>query len=155
MSKRVIKKRTRKERIKETSIYIYVKVYFPKITSSTKAVSERARQPNPSAAVDSKNVPTTEFIPPRALSNTSEPGYLEWSSTRLDKNQQTSVSHYMKNNKRVHTLELLCICRTRIMRIYLLSCHALVETDKPMEEVVACGIIIGSSLIVREVILKR
>ena len=69
----------------------------------------------------------------------------------------TNVSkwlHYMKNNKGAHTLELLCICRTSIMRIYLLSCHALVEADKPMEEVVACGVKIGPSLIVREVVLK-
>jgi hypothetical protein len=41
------------------------------------------------------------------------------------------------------------------MRIYLLRCCALVEADKPMEEVVTCGVVIGSSLIVGEVVLKR
>ena len=41
------------------------------------------------------------------------------------------------------------------MRIYLLGCGALLEADEPMEEVVAqCDVVIGSSLIVREVILK-
>ena len=44
---------------------------------------------------------------------------------------------------------------TRVMRIYLLGCGPLVEANEPMEEVVAkCDVVIGSSLIVREVILK-
>jgi hypothetical protein len=63
--------------------------------------------------------------------------------------------HYRENNKRAHTLDLLCIRRTRIMRIYLLGCGALVEADEPMEEVVACGVVVGSSLIVGEIVLKR
>jgi hypothetical protein len=62
--------------------------------------------------------------------------------------------YYMKINKRAHTLDLLCIRRTRIMRIYLLRRRALVEAAKPMEEVVACGIAIGTFLIVWEVIRK-
>jgi hypothetical protein len=41
------------------------------------------------------------------------------------------------------------------MRIYLLCRHALVEADESMEEVVASGVIIGSSLMVREVILEE
>ena len=43
-----------------------------------------------------------------------------------------------KNNN-VSALGLI-IGRTRIMRIYLLGCGALVETDEPMEKVVACGV---------------
>ena len=41
------------------------------------------------------------------------------------------------------------------MRVYLLRRRALVEADEPMEEVVACGVVIGTSLIVGEVVLKR
>jgi len=40
------------------------------------------------------------------------------------------------------------------MRIYLLGCGALVEADEPMEEVVACGVVVGSPLVVGEVVLK-
>jgi hypothetical protein len=39
------------------------------------------------------------------------------------------------------------------MRIYLLRRRALVKAD-PMEEVVVCGAVIGTSLIVGEVVLK-
>ena len=70
------------------------------------------------------------------------------------KNDNVSGSIRTNNYKRAHTLDLLCIRRTRIMRIYLLRRRALVEADEPMEEVVACSVIIGSSLIVREVVLK-
>jgi hypothetical protein len=41
------------------------------------------------------------------------------------------------------------------MRIYLLRRRALVEADELMEEVVACGVVIGTSLVVGEVVLKR
>jgi hypothetical protein len=41
------------------------------------------------------------------------------------------------------------------MRIYLLRGRALVEAEKPMEEIVACGVVVGSSLIVGEIVLKR
>jgi hypothetical protein len=41
------------------------------------------------------------------------------------------------------------------MRIYLLHHCPLVEADKPMEEVVTCSVIIGSSLIVGEMVLKQ
>jgi hypothetical protein len=40
------------------------------------------------------------------------------------------------------------------MRIYLLRRRALVKADEPMEEVVVCGAVIGTSLIVGEVVLK-
>ena len=70
------------------------------------------------------------------------------------KNNNVSGSIRTKSYKRAHTLDLLCIRRTRIMRIYLLGCGALVEADEPMEKVVAYDVIIGTSLIVREVILK-
>jgi hypothetical protein len=61
------------------------------------------------------------------------------------------------NYKRAHTLDLLCIRRTRIMRIYLLDrrAQALVEVDESMEEVVACGLVVGPSLIVGEVVLRE
>jgi hypothetical protein len=36
----------------------------------------------------------------------------------------------------------------------LLRCRALVEADEPMEEVVVCGIVIGSSLAVREIVIE-
>ena len=70
------------------------------------------------------------------------------------KNDKVSGSIRTKSYKRAHTLDLLCIRRTRIMRIYLLGCGALVEADEPMEKVVACGVVIGTSLIVGEIILK-
>jgi len=41
------------------------------------------------------------------------------------------------------------------MRIYLLRRHALVEADEPMEEVVTCGVVIGTSLVVGEVALAN
>ena len=41
------------------------------------------------------------------------------------------------------------------MRIYFLRHRTLVEADEPMEEVVACGVVIGTSLVAREVVLKR
>jgi len=41
------------------------------------------------------------------------------------------------------------------MRVYSLGCGTLVEAGEPMKEVVACGVVIGSSLIVGEVVLKR
>jgi hypothetical protein len=53
----------------------------------------------------------------------------------------TSAAIRTNNYKRAHTLDLLRIRRTRIMRIYLLRRHALVEADKPMEEVVTMGFI--------------
>jgi hypothetical protein len=40
------------------------------------------------------------------------------------------------------------------MRIYLLRRRALVEADEPMEEVIAGGVVIGSSLVIGEVVLK-
>jgi hypothetical protein len=98
----------------------------------------------------------TELTAAHILSNAAEAGYLEWRSTRLYKNQHTSaVAPLHEKNKQKHTLDLLCIGRTRIMRIYLLGCGALVEADEPMEEVVACGVVVGSSLIVGEIVLKR
>ncbi len=69
------------------------------------------------------------------------------------KNDNVSGSIRTNNYKRAHTLDLLCIRRTCIMRVYLLGCSALVEADEPMEEVVACGVVIGSSLVVGEVVL--
>jgi hypothetical protein len=70
------------------------------------------------------------------------------------KNDNVSGSIRANNYKRAHTLDLLCIHRTRIMRIYLFRHRALVEGDEPVDEVVACGVVIGSSLIVREMVLK-
>jgi len=70
------------------------------------------------------------------------------------KNDNVSGSISTDNYKRAHTLDLLCIRRTRIMRIYVLSRCTLVEVDELTEEVVACGVIVGSSLIVGEVVLK-
>jgi hypothetical protein len=40
------------------------------------------------------------------------------------------------------------------MRIYLLYRRALVEADEPMEEVITCSVVIGSSLVIGEVVLK-
>ena len=42
-----------------------------------------------------------------------------------------------------------------IMRIYLLLRCALVEADESMKEVVACGVVIGTSQVVEDVVLKR
>jgi hypothetical protein len=64
------------------------------------------------------------------------------------KSDKVSGSSRTNNYKRVHTLDLLCVRRTRIMCIYLLRRCALVEADEPMEEVVACGVVIGTSLVV-------
>ena len=41
------------------------------------------------------------------------------------------------------------------MRIYFVHHRALVEADEPMEEVVACRVVIETSLVVMEVVLKR
>jgi len=38
------------------------------------------------------------------------------------------------------------------MRIYLFRRCALIEADKPMKEVVAGGVVIGTPLVVREVV---
>jgi hypothetical protein len=70
------------------------------------------------------------------------------------KNDNVSGSIRANNYKRAHTLDFLRIHRTCIMRIYLFRHRALIEGDEPMDEVVACGVVIGSSLIVREMVLK-
>jgi len=40
------------------------------------------------------------------------------------------------------------------MRIYLLGRHTLVEADEPVEEVVTCGVVVGPSLVVWEVVFE-
>ena len=57
--------------------------------------------------------------------------------------------------KKIRTFQVLCIIHARIMGIYLLGRCAPVEADESVEEVVACGIKVGASLVVREVVLER
>jgi len=64
----------------------------------------------------------------------------------------TKKKNHGRRNKR--TFNLLRICRTCIMRIYLLGRRALIEADEPVQEVVACGIVASPSLIVREIIFE-
>jgi hypothetical protein len=40
------------------------------------------------------------------------------------------------------------------MRIYLLGRRALVKADEPVKEVVASGVVVGTSLVVREVLFE-
>jgi hypothetical protein len=51
-----------------------------------------------------------------------------------------------------HTSDLICICGTCIVRIYLLRCRTLVEADKALEEVLARGVVVGTAIVVREII---
>ena len=67
-----------------------------------------------------------------------------------------NVSRFItRNNEREHTLNLLYIRRTGIIRIYLLCRRALAKADEPMEEGVASGVVAGSSLVVGEVVIER
>jgi len=72
---------------------------------------------------------------------------------RLQKEDRQSVSALgEKNTKQTLTLDLLGICRTCIMCVYLFRRCALVERDEAVEEVVAGGIVVVSTVIVWEVV---
>jgi hypothetical protein len=80
--------------------------------------------------------------------------YPESRSGRLYKRRQNklSVRCAKKDDKRTLTLDLLGIRRTCIMCVYLLCGCALVERDEAVEEVVACGIVVVSTVVVWEVV---
>ena len=56
---------------------------------------------------------------------------------------------------RCHTFDLLRVCSTCIMRIYLFSCRTLVQTDKSVQQVVASGVVIAATCVIWEIILQR
>jgi len=85
------------------------------------------------------------------LSNEAGAGCPGWHSTRLYESHDVSISTNHDNNW-VHTLNLLRIRGTHIMRMYLLGRCALVEADESMKEVVAGGVVIGTPLVVGEVV---
>jgi hypothetical protein len=50
------------------------------------------------------------------------------------------------------TLDLLSICSTSIMCVYLLSRCTLIKGDEAVQEVVACGVVVVATHVVREVV---
>jgi hypothetical protein len=50
------------------------------------------------------------------------------------------------------TSDLIRICSTRIVCIYLFRCRTLIETDKPLEEILASRVIVGAACVVGEVV---
>ena len=97
-------------------------------------------------------MPTNELIAAHTLSNAAESGFLNGGQNDCIKTTTSAVPLGLIIG--AHTLDFLCSHHTRIMRIYLFRHCAVVEGDELMEEVVACGVVIESSLIVREVVLK-
>jgi hypothetical protein len=76
-------------------------------------------------------------------------GYLEWRSRRLQARQKG----YETDMARL-TFNLLSVRGARIVGIDLLGRGGLVERDKTMEKVVACCIVVVTSVVIREVITQ-
>lgn len=55
-------------------------------------------------------------------------------------------------NKTRHTSDLIRVCRTRIVSIYLLRGRALIEANEALEEILAGRIVVGTSSVVGEVV---
>lgn len=55
-------------------------------------------------------------------------------------------------NKTRHTSNLIRVCRTRIVSIYLLRGRALIEANEALEEILAGRIVVGTSSVVGEVV---
>ena len=56
---------------------------------------------------------------------------------------------------RERTSNLIRVCRACVVGIYLLCRRTLVQTDKALEEILACGVVIGTSGIIGEIVAKR
>ena len=54
-----------------------------------------------------------------------------------------------------HTLDLLSVSRTSVVRVDLLRCRALVERDEAVEEVVARGVVVVAAVVIGEVVSER
>ena len=84
--------------------------------------------------------------------------WLRISWIELNKTVQKCVRKWNKKWKKkieTRTFNLLGISRICIMRIYLLGRRTPIESDETASEVVACGVVVGSSLIVLEVVFER
>ena len=53
---------------------------------------------------------------------------------------------------RIHTSDLIRVCRTRIVSINLLCRSALVKANKALEEILAGGIVVSTAIVVGEVV---
>jgi len=53
-----------------------------------------------------------------------------------------------------YEFDLLRVRRTSIMSINLFCCGTLIEGDEAMQKVVACGVIVASALVIREVVTE-